>query len=164
LRYLAMLADPDWIGENPLLADHVGATLIDLIGLALGAGRDADEIARGRGLRAARLSEIFAEIRTGFADAAFSPRVIAAKFGLTPRYVQELLSETGASFTDRVLELRLQKARTMLADSRHDRLRVSEIAYGCGFSDISYFNRTFRRRFGTSPLQYRGGDRGAYPI
>ena len=74
--------------------------------------------------------------------------------------VQELLSETGMSFTGRVLELRLQKARAMLADPQHDHLRVSDIAYASGFNDISYFNRTFRRRFGASPLQYRGGHIG----
>jgi transcriptional regulator GlxA family with amidase domain len=37
------------------------------------------------------------------------------------------------------------------------------IAVTSGFSDISYFNRCFRRRFGASPLHYRGGngeDRG----
>jgi AraC-like DNA-binding protein len=28
----------------------------------------------------------------------------------------------------------------------------------CGFNDISYFNRSFRRRFGASPLHYRGVD------
>ncbi len=160
LRYLTMLDGPEWIGDDPLLIDHVGTTLVDLIALALGAGRDAAEIARGRGVRAARLSEIVSEIRTGFADPAFSPRDIAAKFGLTARYVQELLSETGTSFTDRVLELRLQKARAMLASPRHDRMRVSDIAYASGFNDISYFNRSFRRRFGASPLQYRGGQIG----
>ena len=57
-----------------------------------------------------------------------------------------------------MLELRLQKARAMLADPRHDGLKVSDVAYACGFNDISYFNRSFRRRFGASPLHYRGGD------
>jgi AraC-like DNA-binding protein len=117
-------------------------------------------LVRYLGLRAARLVDIIAEIKANFADPSFSPRTIASKFGLTPRYIQELLSETGTSFTDRVLELRLQKARTMLADPRHDRVRVSEIAYACGFNDISYFNRSFRRRFGASPLHYRGGNPG----
>ena len=156
-RYLGLIDGPEWIGDDPLLVDHIGVTLMDLIGLALGAGRDAAEIARGRGLRAARLLDIIAEIKANFGDPAFSPRAIAAKFALTPRYVQELLSETGTSFTERVLELRLQKARAMLADPRHDRLRVSDIAYASGFNDISYFNRAFRRRFGAPPLQYRGG-------
>jgi AraC-like DNA-binding protein len=32
---------------------------------------------------------------------------------------------------------------------------VGEIAYACGFNEVSYFNRRFRRRFGVSPTQYR---------
>jgi len=132
----------------------------ELVALATSATCEGAELARGRGVRAARLADIVAEIKASFADPAFSPRTIATKFGLTPRYIQELLSDSGSSFTDRVLELRLQKARAMLADSRHDRLRVTEIAYACGFNDISYFNRSFRRRFGASPLQYRGSDSG----
>jgi AraC-like DNA-binding protein len=44
----------------------------------------------------------------------------------------------------------------MLADPRYDRLRVSEIAEAAGFNEVSYFNRCFRRRFGASPMQFRG--------
>jgi transcriptional regulator GlxA family with amidase domain len=69
------------------------------------------------------------------------------------------LHETGLSLAERVLELRLQKARAMLADPRHDRLKIIEIAYACGFNEVSYFNRCFRRRFGASPTQYRGEPR-----
>jgi AraC-like DNA-binding protein len=36
-------------------------------------------------------------------------------------------------------------------------MKVSDIAYACGFSEISYFNRCFRRRFGAAPSQYRNG-------
>jgi transcriptional regulator GlxA family with amidase domain len=49
-------------------------------------------------------------------------------------------------------ELRLQKARGLLADPRHDLLKVSDIALACGFNEVSYFNR----RFGASPTQHRG--------
>jgi AraC-like DNA-binding protein len=35
-------------------------------------------------------------------------------------------------------------------------MRVSDIAYACGFNEVSYFNRCFRRRFGASPTQMRG--------
>lgn len=33
---------------------------------------------------------------------------------MSPRYVQDLLHEAGTTFTERVAELRLQKARTLL--------------------------------------------------
>jgi AraC-like DNA-binding protein len=124
--------------------------------LSLGAGRDAMALASMRGLRASRALDILARIRAGFADPAFTPAMVAAKVGLSPRYVQGLLQDTGTSFSERVLELRLQKARAMLMERRNDRLKVSEVAHACGFSDISYFNQAFRRRFGAPPSHFRG--------
>ena len=47
------------------------------------------------GLRAARVREIVAEIRTGFADPAFSPALLAAKLRMSERYIQYLLAATG---------------------------------------------------------------------
>ncbi len=43
----------------------------------------------------------------------------------------------------------------MLADRRCAGLRVAEIAFAAGFSDISHFNRSFRRRFGLTPTAAR---------
>jgi AraC-like DNA-binding protein len=155
-RYLEILLGPDGVEEDPALLAHIGTTLLDLIALALGASRDQAAIARTRGLRAARVQEIIAEIKSGFADPSFSPIRVARKLGLSPRYVQDLLQESSTSFTERVLELRLQKARAMLADRRNDRLKVTDIAYACGFNHVPYFNRCFRARFGDSPTSFRG--------
>jgi AraC-like DNA-binding protein len=160
LKRYVKSADDDFTFADPELRRVFATHVQDLVALLIGATRDGARWARGRGVRAARLLEIAAEIRARFADPAFSPSAMAAKLGLTPRYVQELLSETGRSFTERVLELRLQKARAMLEDPRQDGLKVSDIAFACGFNDISYFNRCFRRRFGASPSHYRGGDGG----
>jgi AraC-like DNA-binding protein len=155
-RYVAFLHGLDAAEADPALAGHIRTTLTDLFALTIGAGRDAAQVAQMRGLRAARLREIQAEIRANFANPAFSPRHLAQKLGLSLRYVQDLLHETGVSFTERVLELRLQKARTMLMSHQNGRLKVSEIALACGFNEISYFNQAFRRRFGASPTQFRG--------
>jgi AraC-like DNA-binding protein len=156
-KYLGIcLATPE-VEDDPAVLTHVATTLSDLIALVLGANGDAAEIARRRGLPAARLQELLAELRRGFTDPAFSPSRVATKLEVSPRYVQKLLHATGASFTERVLELRLQKARMMLASPRYDGLKVSDIAYACGFNEVSYFSRCFRRRFGASPVQYRGG-------
>lgn len=159
-RYLDIVSEPDGLGSDPALIEHVDTTILDLVALTLGAGRDAREIARARGLRAARVQEILAEIRAGFADPEFVPATVATRLGLSSRYVQELLQESGTTFTERVLELRLQKARAALAKSRFDRLKVSDIAFACGFNEVSYFNRCFRRRFGASPTECRGGVHG----
>ena len=84
----------------------------------------------------------------------FSAQKLAAAAGLSERYVNELLYEAGASCTTRLLELRLRKAADLLAHSGER--RISDIAFGCGFNDLSYFNRCFRRRFGQTPTAARG--------
>lgn len=161
MRYLrsqlTLLLGMDGIGGDPLLVDHIERSLFDLAALALGVGGDAAELARMRGLRAARTQSILAEIRINFANPAFSPGEVARKLGISPRYINELLAETGSNFTDRMNELRLQKARKMLSSPGQDYLKVSDIAIACGFNEVSYFNRRFRARFGASPTQYRGG-------
>ena len=43
----------------------------------------------------------------------------------------------------------------MLSDRRNDGMRIGDIAYASGFSDISHFNRSFRRRFGLTPTAAR---------
>lgn len=157
-RYLSMIASFDSGDFDQALAAHVDDTVVDLIALALGPSVEAREISGFGGLRAARIQDVLAEINRGYADQALSPRAVASRLGLSPRYIQDLLQETGTSFTERVLELRLQKARAMLSSSYHDRLKISDIAYACGFGNVSYFNQRFRRRFGCSPSHCR--DRG----
>jgi AraC-like DNA-binding protein len=156
-RYVHLLLQSGPAEQSLALNTHIETTLIDLVALALGAHRDVHALASQRGLRAARLQEILKVIRDGFSSGSFSSQTVARKIGVSPRYVQELLQESGMSFAERVLELRLQKARKMLSDRRYDALKVSDIALDCGFNEVSYFNRCFRARFGCSPTQYRGG-------
>jgi AraC-like DNA-binding protein len=59
------------------------------------------------------------------------------------------------TFSEFVLAERLARAHRLLVDSAHLGLKVSEIAYSVGFSDLSYFNRTFRLRFGMTPSDVR---------
>jgi AraC-like DNA-binding protein len=141
--------------ESPALLSLATNTLLDLMALALGATGEKQETASGRGLRNARLHAILGQIATRYTEATFSTRDVAVALGLSSRYVNELLYESGTNFSDRVLELRLQHARAMLCDPRHEAKRISEIAYMSGFADISYFNRNFRRRFGTTPTGAR---------
>lgn len=155
-RYTTMLLGSDDVGNDVLLGAQLETTLLDLAGLLFKGRRDAADLARMRGLRAARLQEILTEIRRGFADPGFTPAVIASRLRCSENYIQRLLHETGMTFSERVLELRLQKARDMLSDRKHDRMRIADIALACGFNEVSYFNRCFRRRFGAPPTECRG--------
>lgn len=159
MRHLRSYADflrgAGAIDGDPVLAGHIGNSLLDLVALAIGATRDGIELARMRGLRAARLRAVLAEIDAGFCSSGFSLDVISRKLGLSLRYVQNLLQDTGVSFTERVMEARLQKARRMLMDHRGDQMPIGDIACTCGFSEAAYFNRCFRKRFGMSPTSFR---------
>ncbi|HWK95982.1 MAG TPA: AraC family transcriptional regulator [Pseudolabrys sp.] len=154
-RYAEFLQGADEPGRDPSLAGHVGQSLLDLVSLALGASQDAAEVGRQRGLRAARLRAVIGEIEAGFADPGFSPTLVARKLQLSQRYLQDLLADTGASFVERVGELRLQKARRMLSEPGCDTMPISDIAYACGFNEVPYFNRCFRKRFGATPRSFR---------
>ena len=153
-RYAEFLLTADEVGDDNGLTGRLDTMLLDLVALSLGGG-DSAESARSRGLRAARLQAVLQAIKADYADPALSSQTVAHGLGLSRRYVNDLLYETGSSFSERVLELRLQKARAMLFDPAYDRMKISDIAYACGFNEVSYFNRCFRRRFGASPTQFR---------
>jgi AraC-like DNA-binding protein len=151
--YLGGTLDMDLNGGR--VAQLYGEHIIDLVALALGAEGDAREVVEHRTVGAMRRAAILREIETRAADPRLSADAIASGLDITPRYVRLLLEETGRSFSQHVLERRLDRAAALLRDPRRDGYRVSAIAFECGFGDLSYFNRAFRRRFGETPSDAR---------
>jgi len=151
LDYSDMLTKhPDAVEEAGMAA---AAHLLDLATLGLGARGDPATTAQRGGLRAVRLKAVLMILEKRFVEPDFSAHRLAAEAGLSERYVNELLYEAGASFTTRLNELRMRKAADLLACKEG---RISDIAFECGFNDLSYFNRCFRRRFGLTPTAARG--------
>jgi AraC-like DNA-binding protein len=139
---------------------HVFATHVqDLVALVLGATRDSTELAHGRGVRAARLAAIKADISERVGHGDLSVGQIAAMHGLTPRYVQMLFETEGMTFTEFLLAQRLARAHRMLVDPRFAERSVTSIAFDAGFADLSYFDRAFRRRFAETPSDTRESTR-----
>src|SRR5262245_36550006 len=141
----------------------IGQHLLDLVGLCLGADGDAAYVAQRRGLAAARLDAIKSDILRDIGRPDLGLAGIAAKHGLNTRYVQYLFERAGTSFTAFVLERRLLLAHRLLRDPRSRWRKISDIASGAGFSDISYFNRAFRARFAATPSEVRAGSRSNSP-
>lgn len=149
-----------WAGNgidctNPKLRQIFVTHVQDLFSLALGTTRDGDELARGRGLRAARLVSIKADIMANLSRRELSAEMIGRLQGLTASYIRKLFASEDISFTDYVLEQRLLFAYRRLNDSHFADRSISALAYEAGFGDLSYFNRTFRRRFGITPSEAR---------
>ncbi len=141
--------------ESPDLGQAVAAHICDLIALSVGANRDAIDVAEQRGARAARLQAIKTDIVRNLGDCALGVSEIALRHGMTPRYVQKLFASEGVTFSEYVLERRLALARRLLTDLHLAHRSVTSIAYDAGFADLSYFNRTFRRRFDATPTEVR---------
>ena len=129
--------------------------MAELIAAALGPESvSGDEEASGS-RAVVRLRAIKADIRDNIGARDLSVAAVAARHRLNPRYVQRLFEAEGVTFSEFVLTERLTQVYQVLADPRYQHLKVSEIAYRSGFSDLSYFNRSFRRRFGTTPSDTR---------
>jgi len=136
--------------EATMLAGHV----LDLACLALGATRDAMQMARG-GLRAARLKAIKADIAANLGEPALSPGWLARRHAISESYIRALFYDAGTSLTDHVLEARLDYVRGLLGDVRFDHRTIAALALEAGFGDISWFNQVFRRRFSMAPSEMR---------
>lgn len=75
------------------------------------------------------------------------------------RQLQRGFTSVGSTPTKYLLIKRLEHTRCALDDRRAGRRSdlISSIGYEAGFSDLSYFQRCFRRAFGTSPRAYAAG-------
>jgi len=161
IRYLDTLEGG--AGLSLEIARSVSTHILDLAALAMGAGGDHAQLARDRGAKAARLTAIRADIMAELGHQDLSTEAIAARHGISPRYVRKLFEQDGTSFSAFVLAERLAKAHRMLIDPRCVSLSITQIAHESGFGNISYFNRTFRRLHGATPSDIRQAAKPTWP-
>ena len=84
---------------------------------------------------------------------------VAKLVNVSANYFSELFHKTtGIRFVDYVARVRVEKAKTMLTDSR---ARISEVAYDVGFKSLSQFNRAFKKFAGEAPTAFRARSHGA---
>lgn len=78
---------------------------------------------------------------------------LADRYFINQTYCSELFRKvTGTSFSDYVNRRRLEKAAEWLTDSD---MPVDRIAEQLGYKDAYYFNRVFKKYYGTAPTRYR---------
>ncbi|MBV6500535.1 MAG: HTH-type transcriptional activator RhaS [Prosthecobacter sp.] len=83
---------------------------------------------------------------------------VLAVSGLSrPTFARQFKKHAGRTLSEFLNHLRLQAACRELVESDRG---VLEIALGCGFTQVSFFNRLFRRLQKCSPTEYRARRRG----
>ena len=160
--YLTGTLDVDLSGGHPaarLHQDHI----IDLVALALGTEGESRVIAEQRGAQAVRRAAVIQVIEASMADPALDATTVAARLGITVRYVHHLLELTGRTFSEHLLDKRLAKAVELLCDPEQSQRRIADIAFEVGFRDLSYFNRMFRRKYAGTPTELRHATRDTRP-
>lgn len=78
---------------------------------------------------------------------------IGAIFGYHPFYVSRVLKEKkGITLRQYIIAYRLKASKRMLELTKKS---IAEIAEEAGFTDASYFTKTFRTAFGVTPKEWR---------
>lgn len=87
-------------------------------------------------------------------DPEFGSSAIAKALGVSTRYLQQAFAEVGTTPSRFLLAHRLDAAASRLRYPDGP-CHITDVALECGFSDLSYFSRAFRRRFGVAAYRYR---------
>jgi len=109
-------------------------------------------------VRGAVIMEVRRYIEQNMARQDLGPDHLCKMFGLSRATLYRLFEPVGG-VTDYIRTRRLRAAFDLLTND--GKRTVGEVAYACGFPDISAFSRAFRHQFGMRPSEVREtGDRG----
>ena len=137
--------------EDEAWPDSAAGTIWDLLEATL-RGETGREIIAGKADRL-RL-DARALVDSHLPDPGFQSADIAQALGVSTRYLQMVFAEVGTTPSRFLLARRLDAAAARLR--RLDGpCSVTDVAMGSGFSDLGYFSRVFRSRFGVSARTYR---------
>lgn len=130
-------------------------SIVELVLLPLAARRAQDPYTL-------RVDRTLARIGEKLADPQLDANTLAREEGISRRRLDELFVQlVGSPVAACITERRLLRAAELLRDSARHTLSVATIAQRVGFSDASYFARSFKLRFGAVPRAWRALGRPA---
>lgn len=132
-------------------ARALAARLADLIALSLGVVVAPPPSAT----RALLLQAAQDEAERSLGDPELSPVMVAARVGISVRYLHRLFADTGSSFGRWVLTRRLERCRRDLQDPARRHWTIAQVALEHGLADPGYFSRAFRAQYGMTPREAR---------
>ncbi|GIX14522.1 MAG: transcriptional regulator [Paracoccaceae bacterium] len=141
-------------GLNPDQRARLGRQLLDLVAATLRSPGDPAPAGQGA-LRRARLWAVQHWIEAHLHEPGLSLERIAAANGMSLRYLHLLFEACEMSVSEWILDRRLK--RCFDAIQRGDGRTITQIAFDHGFNSSAHFSTAFRRRFGISPRELRGG-------
>jgi AraC-like DNA-binding protein len=137
-------------------SERVIAQAGDLVVTLLSGSLDGGDPVRGA-VQRSLMFRIKDYIDQRISDPNLDPSEIAAAVNVSTRYLHKLFQAERRSVSQYVKECRLERSRRDLLDPRLAHRSISAIAFGCGFGDLSGFNRAFKDAHGISPSEMRSG-------
>ena len=139
------LAAPGRASE--LFVDHLAMALATHVAHTYGGMRARSDVKIGTlaGWQERRAKEMLAANLTG--GIALADLAKACELSIR-HFTRAFRGSTGMSPHGWLLQLRIEKAKSLLASSRRV---LADIAFECGFADQSHFTRVFQRSVGSSP-------------
>lgn len=138
---------------SPNAAEPLVAAFLEAIADKVGNLTDAPP--RRQKIIDLRLADIKTYIMKNLTDPDLSYDQVAAKCGISPRYLCYLLKADDTSFSKLVWSQRLPKARDWLVAHEWQEYPIQEIAFMAGFKSAAHFSRMFKSAYGCSPKEYR---------
>ena len=153
-EYILRLSNPTF-DVTEAVAEVLSENLCALLGVV--ASNQASLAAPPPSERRLRLEALLAFMRRHTTDPELTPQQAATHLKISVRSVHKLMQETGRSFCAWLLDERINQCIRAIRDPMLRHKRISEIAWSCGFSDVSYFNGVFKSRVGVTPSEVRAG-------
>lgn len=89
-------------------------------------------------------------------DEDLSVARITSEFGISRSKLYQVCDNyLGCGIAEYIHNLRLEKAKDLL---KHSDLPIAQVAAECGYSDYTYFCRTFKRETGSAAKEYRASE------
>ena len=99
--------------------------------------------------------QVLKYIREHLSQTDLSILQVAQQVYLTPSYLSNIFKkETGMNLNHFIRVFRMEKAKELLCSTN---MKVAQVSEKVGFSNVSYFCRSFREYYGSSPESYRRG-------
>ena len=99
------------------------------------------------------IKRAIAVVEAHISDDTFSSEDFQMEMGMSRMQLyRKLKALTDHSASEFIRNLRLQRASDLLSQNY---LQVSEVAYQCGFTNLSYFGQCFKEKFGVPPSQFQ---------
>lgn len=103
-----------------------------------------------------RLIETTMEEKRLYLNPELTMQGMAEKISVSSHHLSRVVNqEFKCSFADYINSFRIEEARKRLADSAYDHLKLSALAFECGFNSVPTFNTLFKKKYKMTPSEFR---------